>query len=333
MRNLGEAGWGSVSGPQSKSPTTNNIMTNTPLHFTQGIGRWAGNAEVFDTHGRFLGNGSDYRNVQQLDAGRVRIDVSFVGPFKHSGHYFIQQEENHRLYEGPANIGYAETLSENLVDANAYWSALGLSQRFFLMIVDGNLQLSLAQMSRGEHLMYVVVGQNDRVPDSAPNPQPTLTSGTHYDLQDDPAAGRGEILLHRTGTWHGELIALNENRKSLGNFPYTEILQISKLQPSNLPTFNLQLSGGAFDKSTRHLPLFTNGWQAWTPENPDVVGSYSLSGGRALSGHFYHREAHLRCWRRDVVTLDGTRKAVVQHWYRGGQRIGSQFGVMEFERA
>ena len=154
--------------------------------FTQGIGRWAGNAEVFDSFGRFLGNGSDYRNVQQLDGGRVRIDVSFVGPFKHSGHYFIQQEDDHRLYEGPANIGYAETLNENLVDANAYWSALGLSQRFFLMTVDGDLQLSLAQMSRGEHMMYVVVGQNDRVPDSSPNPQPTLKSGTHYDLQDDP---------------------------------------------------------------------------------------------------------------------------------------------------
>ncbi len=154
--------------------------------FKQGMGRWAGNAEVFDTYGHFLGNGSDYRNVQSLDNGRVRIDVSFVGPFKHSGHYFIQQEDDHRLYEGPANIGYAETLSENLVDANAYWPALGLSQRFFLMTVDGDLQLSLAQMSRGEHMMYVVVGQNDRVPDSSPNPQPTLTSGTHYDLQNDP---------------------------------------------------------------------------------------------------------------------------------------------------
>jgi hypothetical protein len=166
----------------------------SPAQFTQGIGRWAGNAEVFDTYGHFLGNGSDYRNVQQLDGGRVRIDVSFVGPFKHSGHYVIQQEDDHRLYEGPANIGCAETLSENLVDANAYWSALGLSQRFFLMTVDGDLQLSLAQMSRGERMMYVVVGQNDRVPDSSPNPQPTLTSGTHYDLQDDPTSGRGEIF-------------------------------------------------------------------------------------------------------------------------------------------
>ncbi len=298
------------------------------VQFTQGVGRWAGNAEVFDTHGRFLGNGSDYRNVQPLDGGRVRIDVSFVGPFKHSGYYFIQQADDHRLYEGPANIGYAETLSENLVDANAYWPALGLSQRFFLMIVDGDLQLSLAQMSRGEHMLYVVVGQNDRVPDSVPNPQPTLTSGTHYDLQDDPAAGHGEILLQRAGTWHGELTALDENRKPLGKYAYTETCQ-----PSSMHTFNLQLEGGAFDNGVRKMKLHGNQWQAWATVDADVVGSYSLSGGRALSGQFHHREAHLRCWRRDVVTLDGKRKAVLQHWYRGGQRVGSQFGVLEFEKA
>ena len=296
----------------------------TSPQFSQAYGRWAGNAEVFDSFGRFLGNGSDYRNVQQLDGGRVRIDVSFVGPFKHSGHYFIQQEDDHRLYEGPANIGYAETLSENLIDANAYWSALGLSQRFFLMIVDGDVQLSLAQMSRGEHMMYVIVGQNDRVPDSVPNPQPTLTSGTHYDLQDDPAAGRSEILSHRAGIWRGELTALDSERKPLGKFSYSENIN-EELQ--------VAISGGAFDSATRYFPLVTNHWQAWTTKDSEIVGSYSISGGRALSGQFYHREAHLRCWRRDVVTLDGTRKAVVQHWYRGGQRVGSQFGVLEFERA
>jgi hypothetical protein len=309
---------------------------NPSTQFNQGIGRWAGNAEVFDSKGCFLGNGSDYRNVQSLPEDRVRIDVSFVGPFKHSGHYFIQQKEDHRLYEGPANIGYAETLSENLVDANAYWSALGLSQRFFLMIVGGNLQLSLAQMSRGEHMMYVVVSQNDRVPEDLPVPQPTVVSGNHFDLQDDPTSGRGEILLHRAGKWRGELTALDENRKPLGKYACTETCQpfdVAQGKPSNLQTFNLQLEGGAFDKSTRHFPVSTNGWQAWTPENPHVVGSYSLSGGRALSGQFYHREVHLRCWRREVVTLDGKRKAVVQHWYRGGQRVGSQFGVMEFEGA
>ncbi|GAB4490738.1 MAG: hypothetical protein Fur0016_02920 [Anaerolineales bacterium] len=300
-------------------------MTTPSITFQQGLGRWAGNAEVFDTAGHFLGNGADYRNVQSLDGKRVRIDVSFVGPFKHSGHYFIQEQSDHRLYEGPANIGYAETLSETLVDANAYWPALGLSQRFFLMVVNGEMQLSLAQMSRGEHLMYVVVGQNDRVPAEAPNPQPTLVSGTHYDLQTDPTSGRGEILLHRPGTWTGRLTALDEQRQPLGTFEYHEHLQA--ISPN---TFTLTVQASAFDHATRQATLCTNHWQAWTHAESGLAGTYSLSGGRALSGQFYHHSVHLRCWRREVVTLDGRLKATVQHWYRGGQRIGSQFGVLTF---
>lgn len=292
-------------------------------NFQQGIGRWAGNAEVFDSYGHFLGNGSDYRHVQALEQGRVRIDVSFVGPFKHSGHYFIQTEDDHRLYEGPANIGYAEAFGESLVDANAYWPALGMSQRFFLMIVDGNLQLSLAHMSRGEHLMYVIVGQNDRVPEETPVPQPQVVSGTHYDLSADPAAGRGSLLLHRPGLWQGQLTAFNERREPLGQFAYLETRQEA----------HLYRQGGAFDPQPRHITLHTNQWQAWTSADSDVVGSYSLSGGRALSGQFYHRAARLRCWQREVVTLDGTRKAIVQHWYRGGERIGSQCGVLTFQPA
>ncbi len=182
-------------------------MTQNTSRFTQNLGHWQGTAEVYDGHGRFLGNGSDSRQVQQLDNGRVRIDVSFVGPFKHAGHYTIAEAAGSRLYQGPANVGYAETLSSGLVDANAYWPALGLSQRFFLMVLpDGDTQLSLALMTRGEKLLYVVVGQNERIrtedegretdaPSSVLRP-PSFLSGTSYDLAHDPAAGRGEILLH-----------------------------------------------------------------------------------------------------------------------------------------
>ncbi len=290
---------------------------------SQFIGRWAGSAEVFDGYGRFLGNGADYRQVQTMADGRIRIDVSFVGPFKHSGHYFIQPQDDHRLYEGPANIGYAETLSDSLVDANAYWPALGLSQRFFLILVGDNLQLSLAHMTRGEHLLYAVVGQNDRVPDGDAPAQPTVVSGTHYDLQDDPAAGRPVIWLHRPGQWRGELTALDENRRPLGQFAYSQTIAAASL-------LELQTAGGAFDAAARRAAFITNGWQAWATADSDVVGSYSLSGGRALSGHFYYRESRLRCWRREVATLDGTRKAVVEYWYHGGQRVGVQFGVLEF---
>lgn len=290
---------------------------------SQFIGRWAGSAEVYDGYGRFLGNGADYRQVQAMADGRIRIDVSFLGPFKHSGHYFIQPQEGCRLYEGPANIGYAETLSDSLVDANAYWPALGLSQRFFLMNVSDNLQLSLAQMARGEHLMYVIVGQNDRVPDGDAPAQPTVVSGTHYDLQEDPAAGRPAVWLHRPGQWRGELTALDENRRPLGQFAYSQTIAAAAL-------LEMRTEGGAFDAAARRAAFITNEWQAWATADSDIVGSYSLSGGRALSGQFYYRESRLRCWRREVAALDGSRKAVVEHWYRGGQRVGVQFGVLEF---
>src|SRR5690606_21706472 len=127
-------------------------------------------------------------------------------------------------------------------------------------------QLSLAQMSRGEHMMYIVVGQNDRVPEDTPVPQSTVVSGTHYDLHDDPTSGRGEILLHRDGHWHGELTALDENKKPIGKFSYAETCK-----PSNSQTFQFTVEGGAFDKTTRRFSLSTNGWQAWATDNSEIV--------------------------------------------------------------
>src|SRR5690606_36582027 len=116
----------------------------------------------------------------------------------------------------------------------------------------------------------------------------------------------------------GKLTALDGAQVNLGAKAYNETIA---------PDGTVTLSGGAFDPTPRQLHLISNYWQTWTTADSEVVGSYSLSGGRALSGSFYHRETHLRCWRREVVTLDGQRKAVVQQWYAGGQRVGSQFGV------
>jgi hypothetical protein len=283
-------------------------------------GRWVGTAEVYSGEGRFLGNGVDTRNVQEMGNGLTRIDVSFIGPFKQVGHYFIQASENYRLYQGPANIGYAETLAEGLVDANAYWSALGLSQRFVLMTV-GDLQLSLALMSRGEQLIYVIVGQNDRV--EGETPTPSLVSGTSYDFADDPAAGRGEILLHRAGTWSGELTRLDEQLKPVGKSAYCEKLSAA---------LEVNIMGALGEQHGSRFKLKTNGWQAWTTDiESGWVGSYSLSGGRALSGHFHVRESHLRVWRREVVAYDGTQKSVVNVWYRGGERVGVEYGLLRFE--
>lgn len=285
-----------------------------------GFGQWIGSAEVFDGNGRFVGNGMDVRRVQRVDDCRTRIDVAFVGPFKIAGHYFIHDCGDHRLYEGPVNIGYAEVLGEGLVDANAYWPSLGLSQRFFLMILpDGNTQLSLALMTRGEQLIYSVVGQNRRLIEDASLPDVVI--GTSHDLFNDPTAGRGALLLHRAGMWCGELTALDAQRRWLGTATYRETFS---------PTFEVAIEGGMFDPARRCFGFKTNGWQAWTEPGGEVAGSCSLSGGRALHGQFHHLQAQLRAWRREVVAHDGSRKAVLRMWYRGGERIGIEYGILEF---
>ena len=292
--------------------------------FSQGIGRWVGTAEVYDGAGHFVGNATDRRHVQQEeDGGRIRIDLSFVGPFKFAGHYYIQPMDGRRLYQGPANTGFAETFAENLIDANAYWPLTGLSQRFFLMILPGgDRQMSLGLMSRGEHLIYVVIGEYQRVGDEDAG-IPDLVNGTSFDLKDDPAAGRGEILLHRPGEWHGSLALLDGDLNSLGETDYRE--QVDWTDDG----LRVSLSGTGFDDDERVFNLTTNDWQAWSAPG-EVTGSYSLSGGRALSGTFHHLPTERHVWRREVASHDGSHKAVLHVWYHGGQRVGAAHGVLHF---
>ncbi len=299
--------------------------------FTQGVGRWLGTAEVYDGAGTFLGNATDQRHVQkQTDENRVRIDLSFVGPFKFAGHYTIADHKTHRLYEGPANVGYAETLSDGLIDANAYWPITGLTQRFFLMVLPGgDKQMSLALMSRGERLLYVVVGEYNRVTEEAGPVPPGFVNGTSFDLAGDPAAGRGEVLLHRAGVWRGVLSTLDEGLEPTSETSYCEGVSITE------NGLHVTTEGSAFDLEKRSFALRVKDSLAWVPaeEGLEVAGSYSLSGGRALSGGFHHLAKALRVWRREVVSHDGTLKAVLHTWYRGGVRIGVQFGVLKFEGA
>ncbi len=301
--------------------------------FHQAVGKWLGTAEVYGGNGRFLGNATDRRHVQQqVDSDTVRIDLSFVGPFKFAGHYHIKDCKTHRLYQGPANVGYAETLSANLIDANAYWAVTGLSQRFFLMIApDGKSQMSLGLMSRGEQLIYVVIGEYVRVEDGEYAGIPALQNGTSYDLQNDPTAGRGELLLHRSGVWQGELATLDGDLNELPATSYRERVQAAggewQVASSRL---RVTVEGTAFDPESRQMNLTTNQWQAWTAQDDEIAGCYSLSGGRALSGNFHHLDQNLRVWRREVVSHDGENKAVVHCWYRGGARVGVQFGLLRF---
>lgn len=299
------------------------------------IGRWAGCAEVYDGRGRFVGNGTDMRLVQDVGNGRTRIDVSFIGPMKAAGHYTILDKGDCRMYEGPINVGYAETLATGLVDANCYWAAWGLSQRFFLMMLpDGQTQLSLALLSRGDQLVYTVVGENQRVTDESPAALPMLQNGISYDLEDDPACGRGCVYLHRAGVWSGKMQVLDGGRKALGSGEYRETINLTT-ETSRTPRENIKMVveiEGGFAEGKHCHELLTNGWQGWTPAG-EVVGSYNLSGGRALSGQFHYLQSGLRCWRREVVSHDGTQKAALHTWYRGGERVAIQYGLLKFEAA
>jgi hypothetical protein len=285
---------------------------------------------VYGGDGCFLGNGVDQRHVRTpLGDNRIRIDLSFVGPFRFSGHYEIVDKGSHRVYTGPANLGVAEAVSENLVDADHYWPGVGLSQRFFLMVLPGGQkQMSLALMSRGERLVYVVVGESERVvacenPNAEPPAAPGLADVASVDIASDPAAVRGVVLLHRRGTYRGTLVRTNEKLEKVGEEMYEEMVE-----PSGR-VLSVRIAGGGLAPEPAAIALTTDGFTAWSSSGP-MAGSYSLFGGRALSGTFQRVRDELRVWRREVVSFDGTKKVVVHNWYRGGVRVGVQYGVLDF---
>ena len=295
--------------------------------FSQGVGQWIGAAEVYDGDGNFLGTGRDTRTVEADDgAGTVTVNVSFEGPFSMAGQYTIADRGTHRLYQGPLNYGFADVLGDGLIAAHNYWSELGMSQRFFLMVLpDGQRQLSLALIHRGERLHYVVVGEYQR----QTNPtRPTPPAAVPMDpdaLAGDLTAGRGEILLQRPGTWRGELTLLDADLAPAGTVSYTEAVTADP----DSGQLNVDLTGVHFAADGAHT-LSTNGLEAWTPKG-DVLGGYSLSGGRGQSGSFLHHRDEARVWRREVAALDGTMKGVVHTWYRGEDRIGAAYGALLFQ--
>jgi hypothetical protein len=89
--------------------------------------------------------------------------------------------------------------------------------------------------------------------------------------------------------------------------------------------------GGGFTPMKRSFRMKTNGWQAWSDPG-DVVGTYNLAGGRALSGTLHYVGAERRIWRREVVTSDGQHKAVLHYIYQGDKRVGIQYGMLTFQK-
>ena len=301
--------------------------------FSQGLGEWVGAAEVYRADSRFAGMGRDTRTVQTDDgAGRVTVDVSFEGPFSLAGTYTIADHGTHRTYEGPLNLGFAEVLGDGLVAAHNYWPSLGLSQRFFLMVLPGgNHQLSLALLSRGDQLRWTVVGEyRRRAGPSTPAPPPVEPIDPAA-VGDDPSAGRGRLLLLRPGRWSGRLHRLGPDLAPSGTVDFLETATASRDGPAEQASeaLTVELSGLGFAPDASFV-LESDGWTAWTPAG-DVAGSAALSGGRGLSGHFHHDTAGCRVWRREAVSLDGATKAVLHIWYRGEERLGALYGTLAFD--
>ena len=309
--------------------------------FEAGEGSWRGSAEVYDGRGRFLGGGCDARAVRRRrDDQTVEVEVSFTGPFRMSGRYVIADRGDHRLYQGPLNYGCAEAFGEGLVDANNYWPDLGFSQRLFLMVLPGGeAQLSLALLSRGERAVYAVVGEYSRGPDAAP----AVVAGSAHDLSEDPRAGRPVSLLERPGTWSGTLSVTGPDGSEAGAAEYAERVEPAEagsgerglagsgkreLAVSGKRGMVVSVTGSGF-AADAVVTFATDGWHHWTGAGA-VVGSLSLWGGRALSGNLLFDGGRLRLWRREVAQSDGTGKAVLHTWYRGGSRIGVAYGVLDF---
>ncbi len=299
-------------------------MTDTCEAGFCGIGKWAGTAEVFDGEGRFLSNATDQRFARTVsEDGRVRIDLAFIGPLKFAGHYTIEEQGKHRIYEGPANAGSAESVGPNAVDATSYWASTGLSQRFFLAkLPSGDRQLHLSLMSRGEQPLYTIVSESCMVPDNGEANVPGLVQGIRYDLEKDPTAGRGEALVHRQGTWSGSVRTFDENL----TFQEERDVEESVVMGDNELEWSMN---GSLAPQEMKAAFKTDGWVGWSGFG-DTVGSYTLYGGRAMSGSLNNISSGLRVWRREVCTSDGLTKAILHTWYRGGQRIGAQQGFLNF---
>lgn len=290
---------------------------------SQGIGNWTGISEIYDGRGNFIGNVSDERSLTQNPDNSYTVNVNIVGPIMLKGQYSIKIAPDHHAYQGDVHVGYAEHYNNDLLASNNYWAQWGLSERNFVMVsTETHTQLSMSLLNRGDQLIYILVGEY--YDDNSPN-RLFASFGIPTDRENDPAAGRDDVLMHRAGTWSGQVTVLDENQAPMGRAHYTENMRVHQNR------LIVTTEGGGFTPMKRTFHMKTNGWQAWSDPG-DVVGTYNLAGGRALSGNFHYVGAERRVWRREVATSDGQHKAILHYIYQGDKRVGIQYGMLSFRK-
>jgi len=290
---------------------------------SQGIGNWTGISEIYNGQGHFIGNVSDQRTIKQNADDTYTVSIKIMGPIMLNGQYNIKIAHDHHAYQGDLHVGYAEQYNNELLASNNYWSQWGLSERNFVMVSsETHAQLSMSLLNRGDQLVYMLVGEYY---DDNSEVQIPITLGIPSDRRDDPTAGRDMILMHRAGTWSGQVTVLDENQQPMGRAHYTENLRV------NQNHLIVTTEGGGFTPMKRSFHMKTNGWQAWSAPG-DVVGTYNLAGGRALSGSFHYVGAERRVWRREIITSDGQHKAILHYIYQGDKRVGIQYGLLTFRK-
>lgn len=288
---------------------------------SQGIGNWTGISEVYDGSGMFIGNASDQRHIKKNDDETYTVTVNIFGPLMINGDYKIRIASDHHSYLGNTHYGYAEQSNNELLASNNYWAKWGLSESSFVIVSpEIHSQLSLSLLKRGEQLIYMLIGEYY---DNQTSVQLPPAEGTPFDRHNDPTAGRGTHLLHRAGTWSGQVTVMDGDLQPMGRAHYTENVRTHQDQ------LMVTTEGGGFTPMKRSFRMTSNGWQAWTAPG-DVVGSYSIAGGRALIGSFHYVGADRRIWRREVSTADGQHKAILHYIYHGDKRVGIQYGMLSF---
>ena len=118
-------------------------------------------------------------------------------------------------------------------------------------------------------------------------------------LAGSPLAGRGEVLINAR-----PMDQVNSSTLDADLAPATN-------QPLVWVTINLP-------------------WVPTKPAGPrQFVSSYSMSGGRALSGNFHFLDEQLRVWRREVVgTMAASNLCRLVSWWNA--RWGVQFGILSY---